>query len=164
MTDIKKIWIKEILLNKIKKDVTDHYPNETGGVLMGYTAINGDVVVTDIIMSGESALHKPCRFEPDQEYQERVIQDIFLSSNGNVTYLGDWHSHPDNPPQMSWLDKKTLFRIADHPQAQCPNPVMMILGYHKSAWDLNVVRLKKLTPCIFRPYSFKYEKLNLVCD
>ncbi len=164
MTSTQKIWISGNLLRDMKKDIVKHYPNETGGVLMGYTGSNGDVVVTDLVMSGENAVHKPFRFEPNQEYHEQEIARIFRSSMGKITYLGDWHSHPNSSPDMSRLDRKTLFKISNTTAALCPTPVMMILGYDETIWNICVYRLVKRTPLFFKPYRFKYEVLILVSD
>lgn len=42
-------------------------PWETGGMLMGYVADNGDYVVTQLIGPGPNAKHSRYRFLPDNE-------------------------------------------------------------------------------------------------
>jgi integrative and conjugative element protein (TIGR02256 family) len=104
------------------------YPFETGGVLAGYLAVNGDVVVQAAIGPGPKALHKRWSFLPDHDWQCKQLDDLFSVSHGRNRYLGDWHTHPDASPRMSWLDRRTLAAIAKHPQTQLDQPLMLIGG------------------------------------
>ncbi len=79
------------------------------------------------IDAGPAAVRWRSGFKPDADFQEAEIERIFRSSDGAVTYLGDWHSHPTAPAVPSKPDRRTLRRIATDPDAQCPMPTMLIL-------------------------------------
>jgi integrative and conjugative element protein (TIGR02256 family) len=71
------------------------YPLETGGVFMGYWADDRTAVVTQAIGPGPNAYHHRHRFAPDQEWQTTEIAEYYRASGRRETYLGDWHTHPD---------------------------------------------------------------------
>lgn len=102
-------------------------PNETGGVMLGHR--NGrHTVVRSIVDAGPAAVRWPTGMRPDTMYQTRAIEAAFKESEGAVTYLGDWHSHPDSVGRPSRRDRRTLRNIATDRDALCPAPVMLIFG------------------------------------
>lgn len=129
------IWISEAALNDLTEEADRTYPLETGGVLAGYFAENGEPVVLAAIGPGPMANHRRYRFTPDHAWQCRQLDLLFEQSSGTYVYLGDWHTHPDGSPQMSWLDRRTLRAIARHPHARTPHPLMLIGGRSTNCWD-----------------------------
>jgi len=121
-----ELWISEAALEDLEAEANLFYPFETGGVLVGYIAINGEPVVFGAIGPGPAAVHRRQRFTPDHAWQCQQLDDVFDKSAGALVYVGDWHTHPEGSPQMSWLDHRTLRAIAKHPQAKTPNPLMLI--------------------------------------
>ena len=105
------------------------FPLETGGVLMGYEALNnGGIVITKSIGPGMNALHGRSKFRPDYDYQESAIADHFYQKRGTETYLGDWHSHPNaTSGELSFMDRLTLKKIANFDAARVQIPIMAIL-------------------------------------
>lgn len=70
-------------------------PIETGGVLLGTVFLNAKVVViTDIIDPPPDSVECPTHFVLGTEGLETQIKSIERKTNGKVTYLGTWHSHP----------------------------------------------------------------------
>lgn len=59
---------------------------------------------------------------PDHEYQVRAIREAFEASDGAVTHLGDWQSHPDGNATCSDRDRRTLRNIARERDSFCPEP------------------------------------------
>jgi integrative and conjugative element protein (TIGR02256 family) len=118
------------------------YPLETGGVLVGYVAENHEPVVQHLVGPGLAARHRRHRFHPDHDWQCRRLDELFEASAGQAVYLGDWHTHPDGSPQMSWLDKRTLRGIARHRQAELSRPLMLIGGGGRETWDWTAHRYR----------------------
>ena len=133
------LWIPKPIYQSMIIDTEKWKPCETGGVFMGYRAENQDSVVTDMIYAGPCAIHSRFRFNPDQDYQLKQIADIYLASKGTITYLGDWHSHPNSKPELSLLDRRTLTKIAITTESMNKNPIMVILGRYPKQWTLNAV-------------------------
>jgi integrative and conjugative element protein (TIGR02256 family) len=131
---IETAWLRRGLREQIEHEADLAYPLETGGVLVGYVADNGAPVVHAVIGPGLNALHFAARFEPDHAWQCERLDDLFKSSSGQWVYLGDWHTHPDGRPKMSWLDRRTLRRIAKHSEAGIARPLMLIVAGSPGAW------------------------------
>lgn len=119
-------WLHETALAEMTQEAERAYPFETGGVTLGYVGDTGEPVVMTIVGPGPDASHSRSRFVPDHAWQCTQIDIHFESSGGKWVYLGDWHTHPNGSPYMSWLDRWTLSRIAQHPEARQTNPLMMI--------------------------------------
>jgi integrative and conjugative element protein (TIGR02256 family) len=113
-------------------------PLETGGVLLGYVAGADEPVVTEVIGPGPGAVHDTHRFVPDHEYQVSAIERHYHASGRRLDYLGDWHTHPTGPAELSGTDLAALRAIAEHPAARVPKPVMLVLSagpaWEPTAW------------------------------
>jgi len=143
---IGKAWLSETAYKEMVAEAERVFPNETGGVFVGYWAVPfHEVVVTAAIGPGPRAVHESDRFEPDPEHQEAEIARCYQESGRLHTYLGDWHTHPDSGPHLSRLDRKTLKTIAGHPDARTPVPIMAVLGggapWRFRLWRGNPIRI-----------------------
>mgnify|MGYP001590345474 FL=1 len=132
------VWVPSKLLDEMSALAASAYPDETGGVLMGYDAGNG-LVVTAMAGPGPEAIHERQAFAPDSAYHEAQIARIYRESGRRHTYLGDWHSHPDGGATLTYRDKRTLRAIASYRPARASSPIMGILA-GGDAWCLTVWR------------------------
>jgi integrative and conjugative element protein (TIGR02256 family) len=123
-----------------------HFPDEVGGMLVGYEADTGDVVVREVVGPGPLATHGATRFQPDSVYQQSQLEEKFARSGGVNTYLGDWHTHPRGVSELSATDRRTLARIA-HKKYDCTNtPTMVVLADGVgSRWEIGAYRAVEKT-------------------
>jgi integrative and conjugative element protein (TIGR02256 family) len=134
------IWVPRTLRAELAALASRWHPLEVGGILAGDW--NGNAaVVTEQVGPGELAVHREVDFVPDHGFHVREMERIFRSSNGQQTYLGDWHTHPDGANSLSRLDKRTLSLIAKDPAAQCPKPIMVLLAGNLGGWSLRAFTL-----------------------
>lgn len=134
-TAAEPLWIASDAWQAIQVLAQAHYPFETGGMLIGYQADDTSVVVTNVIGPGPKAKHARLWFRPDHDYQQNRLDEVFRNSNGGKTYLGDWHTHPNGISALSRKDRRVLRRIAETPEAQTPNPIMLVLAIGAGAED-----------------------------
>src|SRR5262245_48920525 len=91
----RQVWLASDQVETALADCKMWAPDaETGGLLLGYVADDGDRVITRITTSGPNAVHGRDRFVPDYDFDDATIDSIFQQSAGLAQYLGDWHSHP----------------------------------------------------------------------
>lgn len=133
-------WVRSDVIERIEHEADRAYPNETGGILIGYFSTQGPVV-TDTVGPGPDAVSGRTAFVPDNQYQYRRLAEIYENSGRSHTYLGDWHTHPGGVGTLSRLDRKTLRRIARTPAARAPEPIMVILAGCKIQWQLALFQL-----------------------
>jgi integrative and conjugative element protein (TIGR02256 family) len=96
-----------------------------------------EVAITEVVGSGPRAVRGPKHFLPDHEYQETEIAKRYISSGRQLSYLGDWHSHPGGGGSLSPADEQTLRRIIWEPAARCPVALMAVLA-GGDPWELAV--------------------------
>ena len=131
-------WVERGVLDEAISLADAVSPNETGGVLMGYWSTNPEsVVVTNLVGPGPHAIHKADSFAPDHDFQDGEVARLYKESGRIVTYLGDWHSHPRGPLELSLTDRITQLRIAAHRKARAPRAIMGILAGGPK-WNLGV--------------------------
>jgi integrative and conjugative element protein (TIGR02256 family) len=132
-------WISKSLKSQLLQEADIAFPDETGGVLIGYWAGPADVVMTAAIPAGPKSVHRAYAFEPDWEFQQNEVARYYAASGRLHTYLGDWHTYPHGLLRLSRRDRGTLKLIAAHVEARAPKALMLLLaGGH--AWKLGVWR------------------------
>src|SRR5215216_4309373 len=118
-----KVWLSSHVMRAMCQHARELAPLENGGILLGWRA-GKDQVVIDLRGPGPRALHGRHCFLPDHPWQIAEIHRAFRDSNGDVDYLGDWHSHPGGITAMSELDSATLWRIT----RRVKEPLMLIVA------------------------------------
>lgn len=111
-------------------------PNETGGVIMGFMDTN-HIYITHIITSGPNAQSLRYKFKRDKSFTKKEIDRIFVETNGNCDYLGEWHSHTFNCP-ISLLDKISLLTLSLNPFNNVENPILLINIKENNNWRKDI--------------------------
>lgn len=89
----------------------DKAPNETGGALIGcISLINKTITVTNLLSAPEDSFSNEMHFELGIKGLRKEVMSIERKSNGLLTYLGTWHSHPKGGNASS-IDKETKTKI-----------------------------------------------------
>jgi integrative and conjugative element protein (TIGR02256 family) len=105
------VFISEPLIEQMRNIMHDKSPNETGGALLGSVFLYPKtVVITDIINAPPDSIETPTLFILGVEGLEKKIQDTEKKTNGKVTYLGTWHSHPHGG-SASRTDERTFKKL-----------------------------------------------------
>jgi len=105
---------------------------------MGYFGEPGNLpVIMYASGPGPNAIHLRNYYRPDQKFDESLIATIYRDSDRQITYLGDWHTHPAPINKLSYKDRKTLKKIAMYKNARVNMPLMLILSYH-CQWKVTI--------------------------
>lgn len=150
-------WIKSSAHRQLCLESNHKSPLETGGLLIGYCSKDKeDVVLTNIVGPGPKAEHGRDHYIPDYDYHRLEAARFYDESNGLLTYLGDWHSHPNGSFNLSWRDKRALKNICLKSQIYINNPCMLLLyglvtDWHVAIWSI----YKYKRPCLFNNYRYK---------
>lgn len=88
-------------------------PWEVGGWLLGYSDEElGAVVVTHITPPSRGT---PFSIRISGRHHRRYFDEAWNASAGNVTFLGDWHTHPGGPSTPSERDEEAMRQVAVDP-------------------------------------------------
>ena len=105
------------------------HPNETGGMLLGWTNPGENLIaVCAVTGPGPNAAHHLTAFEPDTAWQQRHLDAVYTATDGSVTFVGDWHTHPSGGFGMSRRDRRTMRHTARTSEARTPHPLMGLLA------------------------------------
>jgi integrative and conjugative element protein (TIGR02256 family) len=137
-----EVVLPEPVLEEMEREADRHAPDESGGVLLGYRDRDDPrlIQVVSQVGPGLDAVHEPYRFEPDAAWQDDRIAAAYAESGRVVTYLGDWHSHPQGSPSPSKLDRSTARRIARSRTARTRHPLIVILWGREGDWRVSPYR------------------------
>lgn len=101
----------------MRREAKRAHPNETDGMLLGWSNPDENLVaVATVVGPGPTATHLPTRFVPDGTWQQTHLEHVYSATGGQVTFVGDWHSHPSGGFGMSRQDRQTMRQTAAHPR------------------------------------------------
>ncbi len=89
------LYIDEGVLAQLRRLRQQAFPNETGGVLLGYYDFNIKAVVVAIgLPPPQDSNAGPAFFERGIEELPEAVKEVSRRTAGMVHYIGEWHSHP----------------------------------------------------------------------
>ena len=136
------VLLPELVVQKAVLEAHRAYPFETGGLLLG-TYHSDAISITVATLPGAKAKHGYTTYEPDYDYDEKIVADYYRNTGGEVVYLGDWHSHPIGAAYVSSKDRSTLRRIAKSAESRMPQPIMMIVADPRGEPELGIWQFRK---------------------
>lgn len=110
-------------------------PWEVGGWLLGYwTADESNVVITHATPPGPCGTPFGVRISA-RGHRERFDQ-AWAASDGHVTFVGDWHTHPGGPVAPSDKDRAALSKLATQHDYGTPQPLAIIVQTPRWPWQI----------------------------
>jgi len=119
-------------------------PNETGGVLIGWiNSFDKIIYVGKTLPAPPDSVERPYYTIRGKEGLYKKIQEIRQTSNDELYYVGEWHSHPRNSSvTQSGDDLKSMAKLSSLMFEETLPGVMLILGdnnelgcYVESGWE-----------------------------
>lgn len=123
-----KVTIDKNELDKMKNLIQSDPLIETGGVLAGKMKDDGNFIITQCSEPGPNAKKSASRFEKDVDYCQKFLDELYKESDGEIVYLGEWHSHPSDDNTPSVTDLKSLAEISTQSEYLTDKPIMIIFS------------------------------------
>lgn len=117
------------ILETMKREMGLAMPSETGGVFVGCANYKTKTIhVTSLIKApADSKANEVCFFRGVQGLPGK-IKEINQSTGNQLGYIGEWHTHPFGPNQMSATDATTIRKFKNEFGAlPTPLPVFMMI-------------------------------------
>lgn len=113
-------------------------PNETGGVLIGgYDLVRKVVYVVATIPSPPDSEEWPTLYIRGSKGLAQEVERIRTVTDGQLEYVGEWHSHPDGCPCLPSTDDLKVFAWLTENLDDAGLPSLMaIAGQGRVAWYL----------------------------
>lgn len=121
-----RISIEQSLIDTLVLYGRNHYPNEFGGVLVGYYSDDKRTVnIIDSILPIDFKSSKTT-FERGVEGLREALEDYYDQSL-SLVYIGEWHTHPNVDPNPSITDVAAMDTIANDEDVAITNPILLII-------------------------------------
>ena len=112
-----KLKVEESVLSIFSKHMEEYdFKIESGGIIVGtLNPHENQVVVTDVTLPYAKDVRKSNMFKRDSVGHQEEMDRLWNESQKTKTYLGEWHTHKQNIPVPSWIDKNDWKRISKKP-------------------------------------------------
>lgn len=88
---------------------------ESGGILLG-TVHGSNLLITEATTPTTLDIRRRCFFERLPFEHLSIAKERWEASEGTIRYLGEWHTHPEDYPCPSGLDKSEWMTLAQRRQ------------------------------------------------
>lgn len=106
-----------------------HYPREIGTSLCGrYSDDARTAVVVQLAPLTSDSRGARSTFVRGVIGLRAFFLGLFARTQGQMHYVGEWHSHPDGEPVPSNTDSDNMQAIACDEKAQCPECILVIMA------------------------------------
>ena len=102
------ICIAESVLKVLDSYKQTSKQNEAGGIILGRVYENNVVCITELSEPNEFDKSSRYSFVRDKNMAQFIVDEAFKKSRGELIYLGEWHTHPEQNPTPSWVDKRMI--------------------------------------------------------
>jgi integrative and conjugative element protein (TIGR02256 family) len=102
--------------------------NETGGALAGYKTSKHAWVISTLMHPSPGNKSGRTWLQRDLVAAQEFATRVHLQSEGRLTYLGEWHTHPERFPTPSGADTGMLSDILTGSKPPPPFLFGLILG------------------------------------
>lgn len=130
-----RIEVGDVLIQNMVLLARDKYPNEYGGLLIGYYTSEGKkLIITDVLLP-ETYRSTPVFFERDTCNLEESLQK-FYSTLPAKYYVGEWHTHPNGGTLPSRRDVQGMRTIINSKDVSIDKPVLCIIGFNEQTFSI----------------------------
>lgn len=149
---IENIIIARSVLNLIERfKQTNTKDNESGGILLGQVT-EKEVYILKVTSPNKFDRASRYSFDCNKDAAQVIINYEFLNSGQKTIYIGEWHTHPENYPNPSGVDKRMIDNQYFKNKLNEPFLILIIQG------------LKGLYVAIFDGKKLEETKLTIIDD
>ena len=131
-----KIRFSQSFLNQINEyRQLDLTTPESGGVILGsFLNSGGKLLIHDYTPPQKTDKQGRCLYHRSKEHNE-LVQKVWVESNNHTTYVGLWHTHPENIPNFSSVDKQDWINSLKNSRYDGSSLLFIIVGRtHIKCW------------------------------
>jgi integrative and conjugative element protein (TIGR02256 family) len=112
---------------------------EAGGILIGRRVVeSSDVVVDSATEPNIADTRSRFRFFRKARPAQRLVDAAWAASSGSRNYLGDWHTHPEDLPTPSRLDRQDWEEIITNAVFEQEFLLFVIVGrLYTRVWEMS---------------------------
>lgn len=120
-------WNKQ-LLSELLEQRSVNLPNETGGILLGIVDLERRMIVVAMdIPAPPDSVKRPHYFERGVTGLHQSFISASSRSAGQLSYLGEWHSHPTGVTAFPSSEDEQVFKELENSFLDTEEPFMMAI-------------------------------------
>ncbi len=129
---------KSLVINTSVTDTFRRYEqlrgrNESGGILLGKVFPNS-VTIEKVTTPSIFDRYSRSFFIRSKKSAQKVINKSWFNSNGQLNYLGEWHTHCVEHPTPSPQDRKMIQNSFDTTIMEIDFLFLIIIGLSNTIW------------------------------
>ena len=141
----RKIKICDQILEEIYSQIQKNdYDPEKGGIIVGRENLNNENIILEYISKPlKNDICTRTRYTRKDEGHLKYFEKLYNENNGVYAYWGEWHTHPENIPQYSFIDSNNWKKIGKEMNGGIQYHI--IAGIQEvGIWEYNAVQ-KRIT-------------------
>lgn len=122
-----RVRLKRQVLSDWAAITSDRPWLEVGGIVLGEPGTEEEPSTIHCLSGpGPNAKRRIFSFEPDTAFTQHELERWWYETDGQVTFLGDWHTHPCGALAPSKTDLDALAKMAMTPSFGIATPLSLI--------------------------------------
>ena len=112
--DVIALSLKNAVVDTFVENMKNNWLGiENGGILVGtLNPAANETVVTDITEPQEKDMQSTFSYYRAEYGHQQIMNSLWESSDRTKTYLGEWHTHNQDIPKPSIIDKRNWIKIS----------------------------------------------------
>lgn len=121
--------IEDNAIHKMMKYWQKQGMNESGGILLGKARDDySEFIITDVSEPCSKDKSGRYSFIRNKKNAQMIMNEKWEQSNGEINYLGEWHTHPEIIPSPSFIDRRLLNQCLKKNEYSFDGLFMIIVG------------------------------------
>lgn len=106
----------------------NHSKEEAGGIMLGYCIDKNNFSIIEVTVPNKGDKRSRYSFWRSSVLHQRFLNKLFKMSKGKTIYLGEWHTHPEDVPNPSGLDRKSIVEQIRRSELNSDTIFALIMG------------------------------------
>jgi integrative and conjugative element protein (TIGR02256 family) len=125
-----RIQFDAAVLDRLEELRQSKLPNETGGILLGSFDTEHKVCsIVQVVPSPKDSSEWPTSYIRGSAGLQAAVENAENSTLSQITYVGEWHSHPDNCAVLPSTDDLQAYHwLTGYMHAEGLPSIMLIIG------------------------------------
>lgn len=125
-----KVIVDGRLLDDIRRKAVSCWPNEAGGLLVGWID-DGKVAHVGKQLAPAKEVATRTSYFREVAGMDELWKELYQQG---LIYLGEWHSHPNGSAKYSAIDHDAIKRVFEDDGVVLSKPLMLIVGVDNGAY------------------------------
>ncbi|MFT5835635.1 MAG: integrative and conjugative element protein (TIGR02256 family) [Sulfurimonas sp.] len=108
LTKLQVVFENSVIDKMVSKAQFCHNEKERGGLLLGRLFPKENLIVIVEAIESPAISSKSTEIYVDNNIANKDMKQRWKDSGGKITYVGDWHTHPEVMPNPSHIDLNTF--------------------------------------------------------